>query len=57
MLSVGSLCTGYGGLEMGLQAVYGDIGLRFVSDIDDDASTLLAHQHPIVTGKPISKPP
>ncbi len=33
---------------MGLQAVYGDIGLRFVSDIDDDASTLLAHHHPNV---------
>jgi DNA (cytosine-5)-methyltransferase 1 len=48
MLSVGSLCTGYGGLEMGLQAVYGDIDLRFVSDIDEDASTLLAHHHPKV---------
>jgi DNA (cytosine-5)-methyltransferase 1 len=48
MLSVGSLCTGYGGLEMGLQAVYGDVNLRFVSDIDEDASTLLAHHHPNV---------
>ena len=48
MLSVGSLCTGYGGLEMGLQAVYGDIDLRFVSDIDKDVSTLLAHHHPNV---------
>ena len=48
MLSVGSLCTGYGGLEMGLQAVYGDIDLRFVSDIDDDVNTLLAHHHPNV---------
>ena len=46
MFSVGSLCTGYGGLEMGLQAVYGDIDLRFVSDIDKNASTLLAHHHP-----------
>ena len=33
---------------MGLQAVYGDIDLRFVSDIDDDASTLLANHHPNV---------
>ncbi len=48
MLSVGSLCTGYGGLEMGLQSVYGDIDLRFVSDIDKNASTLLAHHHPNV---------
>jgi DNA (cytosine-5)-methyltransferase 1 len=48
MLSVGSLCTGYGGLEMGLQAVYGDIDIRFVSDIDNDANTLLAHHHPNV---------
>ena len=48
MLSVGSLCTGYGGLEMGLQAVYDDIDLRFVSDIDKDANTLLAHHNPNV---------
>ncbi len=33
---------------MGLQAVYGDIGLRFVSDIDKNASTLLARHHPDV---------
>ena len=33
---------------MGLQAVYGDIDLRFVSDIDDDVNTLLAHHHPNV---------
>ena len=48
MLSVGSLCTGYGGLEMGLQTVYSDIDLRFVSDIDKDVNTLLAHHHPNV---------
>ena len=30
---------------MGLQAVYGDIDLRFVSDIDKDVNTLLAHHH------------
>ena len=33
---------------MGLQAVYGDIDLRFVSDIDNDVNTLLAHYHPNV---------
>ena len=33
---------------MGLQAVYGDIDLCFVSDIDKNASTLLAHRHPNV---------
>lgn len=31
---------------MGLEAVYGDIDLRFVSDIDKDVNTLLAHYHP-----------
>ena len=46
MLSVGSLCTGYGGLEMGLETVYGEIDLRFVSDIDKDVKTLLEHHHP-----------
>jgi len=46
MLSVGSLCTGYGGLEMGLETVYGEIDLRFVSDIDKNVNTLLAHYHP-----------
>ena len=33
---------------MALQAVYGDINLRFVSDIDKNASTLLAHHYPNV---------
>jgi len=31
---------------MGLETVYGDIDLRFVSDIDKDVNTLLAHYHP-----------
>ena len=33
---------------MGLQAVYGDIDLRFVSDIDKDVNALLAHHYPNV---------
>jgi DNA (cytosine-5)-methyltransferase 1 len=31
---------------MGLKAAFGEINLRFVSDIDKHASTLLAHHHP-----------
>ena len=31
---------------MGLETVYGDIDLRFVSDIDKDVNKLLAHYHP-----------
>jgi DNA (cytosine-5)-methyltransferase 1 len=48
-MRVGSLCTGYGGLEMGLEAAFGDIDLRFVSDIDKDVSTLLAHHYPHIS--------
>lgn len=40
-MRVGSLCTGYGGLDM---AVGGD--LAWVSDIDKGACALLAHRHP-----------
>mgnify|MGYP003653350768 CR=1 FL=1 len=43
MLRVGSLCSGYGGLEMGIEQAFGPIDLRFVSDIDKDVNTLLAH--------------
>ena len=48
-MRVGSLCTGYGGLEMGLEAAVGDIDLRFVSDIDKDVSTLLTHHYPHIS--------
>jgi DNA (cytosine-5)-methyltransferase 1 len=45
-MRVGSLCTGYGGLEMGIEQAFGPIDLVFVSDIDKDVGTLLAHHHP-----------
>ena len=45
-LKVGSLCTGYGGLEMGLEQAFGSIDLRFVSDIDKNVNKVLAHHHP-----------
>ena len=45
-MRVGSLCTGYGGLEMGIEQAFGPIDLVFVSDIDKDVNTLLAHHHP-----------
>ena len=47
-MKVGSLCTGYGGLEMAVETVFGPTDLRFVSDVDDDVNTLLANYHPNV---------
>ena len=47
-MRVGSLCSGYGGLEMGLESAFGEIDLRFVSDIDKNASKVLAHYHPTI---------
>ncbi len=48
LVKVGSLCTGYGGLEMAVQSVFGSTNLRFVSDIDKDVNRLLTHHHPNV---------
>ena len=45
-MRVGSLCTGYGGLEMGIEQAFGPIDLVFVSDIDKNVSKLLTHHHP-----------
>ena len=47
-MKVGSLCTGYGGLEMAVESVFESTDLRFVSDIDKHANTLLTHHHPNV---------
>lgn len=57
MLTVGSLCTGFGGLEHALSDVFGETELVFVADpgskIDDDRwddgpVKLLAHRYPDV---------
>lgn len=44
-MKIGSLCTGYGGLDMAVQAVLGG-ELAWVCDIDPGSSALLAHRHP-----------
>lgn len=44
---IGSLCTGYGGLDTAVQAVYGGT-LAWTSDIDPGASRIIAHHHPQV---------
>jgi DNA (cytosine-5)-methyltransferase 1 len=45
---VGSLCTGYGGLELALAYAGVDYRLGFVADPDPAASKVLAHHHPTV---------
>lgn len=45
-MKAGSLCTGYGGLEMGLRAVLPDVELAWVADNDKAASLLLATRYP-----------
>lgn len=47
-MRVGSLCTGYGGLEMGLAQAGFEIDLAFVADKDPAAEKLLDHHHPSV---------
>lgn len=44
---IGSLCTGYGGLDMAVQTVF-DGTLAWVADNDPGASRILAHHHPDV---------
>lgn len=45
---LGSLCTGYGGLEMGLRQAGWAFRLGFVADTDLAATKVLAHHHPDV---------
>ena len=42
---IGSLCTGYSGLDLGVQAAIGGETV-WVSDIDKGSCKLLAHRHP-----------
>ncbi|SCD75309.1 DNA (cytosine-5)-methyltransferase 1 [Streptomyces sp. di188] len=46
-LRIGSVCTGYGGLDMAVQAVLGG-ELAWVADNDSGASRILAHRYPHV---------
>ncbi|MBZ6137120.1 DNA cytosine methyltransferase [Streptomyces olivaceus] len=46
-LRIGSLCSGYGGLDMAVQAVFGG-SLAWVADNDAGACRILAHHHPRV---------
>lgn len=46
-LRIGSLCTGYGGLDDAVQRVFGG-ELAWVSDIDPGACKIIAHHHPTV---------
>ena len=44
---IGSMCTGYGGLDAAAQAVLGG-DIAWVADPDPNASKILAHHHPDV---------
>lgn len=46
MLTVGSLCAGYGGLELALQAAGWPVRTAWHAELDPDASTVLAHRWP-----------
>lgn len=45
MIQIGSLCTGYGGLDSAVQEVLGG-ALAWVADNDPGAAAVLAHHHP-----------
>lgn len=42
----GSLCTGYGGLDLAVHALLPDLNLRWMSEIDKDAAAVLAARFP-----------
>lgn len=46
-LRLGSVCTGYGGLDIAVQAVFG-AELTWVADNDPGAARILSHHHPEV---------
>ena len=41
-----SLCTGYGGLEMGLADAYPDLEVVAVAESDPHAAVITEHHHP-----------
>jgi DNA (cytosine-5)-methyltransferase 1 len=43
---VGSLCTGYGGLELGLTKALGTVETAWCADPDPHVSTILNHRFP-----------
>ena len=45
-LRVGSLCTGYGGIELGLALVGVDVDLRWYAEVEPGPAALLAAAHP-----------
>ncbi|MDQ0581634.1 DNA cytosine methyltransferase [Streptomyces rishiriensis] len=47
-LRIGSVCTGYGGLDMAVQSVFGG-ELAWVADVDPGAARILAHHFPGVS--------
>ena len=42
------MCSGYGGLDLAAHALLPNLELRWVSEIDRDASAVLAARHPDV---------
>ncbi len=48
MISVGSLCTGYAGMEMGLRLAGVAIEPRWFAEVDPGMSQVLKHEHPDV---------
>lgn len=47
MITAGSMCTGYGGLDMAISSVFGS-QLAWVADNDPHCSKVLAHRYPDV---------
>lgn len=45
-ITVGSLFSGYGGLELGIQHVYPDAQVIWQSEIDEGCQRLLKHHYP-----------
>lgn len=47
-MRVGSLCTGYSGLEIAIRNVFGNVEIAFVADPDPDCQAILQYRHPEV---------